>query len=139
MKRRSLLYFGIGLVVFGASSFLPVVAEQRGGITRRVQLSPGSSSAVINGSVQLGRKDTYIFRADKGQQIIVDVTWNGERVGGSEDQGLSGFTFIAPDGESYENPQNDTFEATSTGEYKVVIAQPYKLSNPRYTFKLTIR
>lgn len=139
MKRRSLLYLGISLAVFGATSLQKVNAQQRRGITRRVQFAPGASSFVINGSVTLGNQDTYIFRANKGQEIIVDVTWKGERVDRTEDQGLSGFTFITPDGQSYEHPQNDTFAATATGDYKVVIAQAYRLSNPRYTFKLTIR
>lgn len=139
MKRRSLLYLGISLAIFGASSLQKVNAQQGRGITRRVQFAPGASSFVINGSVTLGNQDTYIFRANKGQEIIADITWKGERVDRSDDQGLSGFTFITPDGKSYEHPQNDTFAATATGDYKVVIAQPYRLSNPRYTFKLTIR
>ena len=139
MKRRSLLYIGISLAVFSATSLQKVNAQQRRGITRRVQFAPGASSFVINGAVTLGNQDAYIFRANKGQEIIVDITWKGERVDRSDDQGLSGFTFITPDGQSYEHPQNDTFAATTTGDYKVVIAQPYRLSNPRYTFKLTIR
>ena len=145
MKRRSLIYIGISLAVFGATSLQKVNAQQRRGVTRRVQFAPGASSSVINGSVTLGNQDTYIFRANKGQEIIVDVTWKGERVDPPNNnnladiQGLSGFTFITPDGQSYEHPQNDTFAATATGDYKVVIAQPYRLSSPRYTFKLTIR
>lgn len=145
MKRRSLLYLGMSLAIFGASSLQKVNAQQRRGVTRRVQFAPGASSFVINGNVTLGNQDTYIFRANKGQEIIVDITWKGERVDhpNNDDpadiQGLSGFTFITPDGKSYEDPQNDTFAATVTGDYKVIIAQPYRLSNPRYTFKLTIR
>ncbi|MCL1468155.1 hypothetical protein [Argonema galeatum] len=139
MKRRSLLYFGIGLAVFGASSFLPVAAQSRRGVTRRVQFPRGSTSTTINGSVVLGNKDTYIFRARQGQTIITDVTWVGTRVDNVEDQGLSGFTFIAPNGESYEDPQDIYFNAKSTGDYKVVVRQPYRMSSPRYRFKLTIR
>jgi hypothetical protein len=139
VKRRSLLYLAISLTVFSTSALQKVNAQQRQGITRRVQFAPGASSFVINGSVTLGNQDTYIFRANKGQEIIADITWKGERVDRSDDQGLSGFTFITPDGQSYEHPQNNVFEATTTGDYKVIIAQPYRLSNPRYTFKLTIR
>ncbi|OKH30423.1 hypothetical protein NIES2119_31015 [[Phormidium ambiguum] IAM M-71] len=139
MKRRSLLYIGISLAVFGASSLQKANAQQRRGITRRVQFAPGASSSVINGAVTLGNQDTYIFRANEGQEITADITWQGERVDRSDDQGLSGFTFITPDGQSYEHPQNNVFAATVTGDYKVVIAQPYRLTNPRYTFKLTIR
>lgn len=139
MKRRSLLYLGISLAVFGTTSLQRVNAQPRKGVTRRVQFAPGASFTVINGSVPLGSQNTYIFRANKGQEIIADITWKGERVDRSEDQGLSGFTFITPDGQSYEHPQNNVFAATVTGDYKVVIAQPYRLTNPRYTFKLTIR
>jgi hypothetical protein len=139
MKRRSFFYLGIGLAVFGTSSLQKVNAQQRRGVNRRVQFSPGASSSVINGSVTLGNRDTYTFRANQGQEIIVDVTWKGERVDRIEDQGLSGFTFITPSGESYEHPQDSTFAATATGDYKVIIAQPYRLTNPRYTFKLIIR
>lgn len=140
MKRRSLLYLGITLAVFGVSSLQKVNAQQGRGVNRRVQFAPGASSSVINGSVTLGNQDTYIFRANKGQQIITDITWKGERADGSnEEQGLSGFTFITPDGKSYDQPQDSTFEATVTGDYKVIIAQPYRLSNPRYTFRLSIR
>ena len=140
MKRRSLLYLGISLAVFGASSLQKVNAQPGRGVTRRVQFAPGASSFVINGAVTLGNQDTYIFRANKGQEIIADITWKGERADGSDElQGLSGFTFITPDGKSYDQPQDNLFEATTTGDYKVVIAQPYRLSNPRYTFKLTIR
>lgn len=139
MKRRSLLYFGIGLGVFGVSSFLPVAAQSRRGVTRHVQFARGSTSTTINGSVVLGNKDTYIFRARQGQTIIADVTWLGTRVDNVEDQGLSGFTFIAPNGQSYEDPQDGTFSATATGDYKVVVAQPYRMTSPRYTFKLSIR
>lgn len=122
MKRRSLLYLAISLTVFSTSALQKVNAQQRQGITRRVQFAPGASSFVINGSVTLGNQDTYIFRANKGQEIIADITWKGERVDRSDDQGLSGFTFITPDGQSYEHPQNDTFEATVTGDYKIIIA-----------------
>ncbi|MFB2968169.1 hypothetical protein ACE1CD_04300 [Aerosakkonema sp. BLCC-F183] len=139
MKRRSLLYFGIGLAIFSASSLISVAAQSVRGVTRRVQFPRGTSSTTINGSVILGNKDTYIFRARQGQTIIADVTWRGTRVDNVEDQGLSGFTFILPNGESYEDPQNDTFIATVTGDYQVVIRQPYLMSSPRYTFKLTIR
>ncbi|XWK91316.1 MAG: hypothetical protein U7127_15085 [Phormidium sp.] len=145
MKRRSLLYLAISLAIFGATSLQKVNAQQGRGITRRVQFAPGASFTVINGSVPLGSQDTYIFRANKGQEIIADVTWKGERVDppNNDDpadiQGLSGYTFITADGQSYEHPQNSGFEATATGDYKVIIAQPYRLSNPRYTFKLTIR
>ena len=137
MKRRSLLYFISGFALASATSLLPVAAQSNG-ITRRVQFARGTSSTTINGSVPFGKRDTYIFRASRGQKITTDVTWLGERVDNVEDQGLSGFIFIAPNGQSYEDPQDIYFDATSTGDYKVVVRQPYRMSSPRYRFELTI-
>lgn len=139
MKRRSLIYFGISLAVLGASSWVKVSAQSRRGVTRRVQFARGSYSTIINGAVELGSKDTYIFRARQDQEIIMDVVWTGTPVDSIDDQGLSGFSFVSPDGTSIDNPQDGYFTASSTGDYRVIIAQPYRLSNPRYTFKLTIR
>jgi hypothetical protein len=139
MKRRSLLYCGISLAVFAASSFVPVSAQSRTGVTQRVQFERGRFSTMIKGSVQPGNKDTYIFRVRQGQEIIVDVVWDGTPADENEEQGLSGFTFIQPDGNSFENPQDGYFNAASTGDYRAIIAQPYRLSSPGYTFKLTIR
>ncbi|MFE1748902.1 hypothetical protein [Coleofasciculus sp. H7-2] len=119
---------------------LQIAAEPRTGVNRRVQFARGRSSTTIKGAVPLGKKDTYIFRARKGQTIITEVVWEGDRVGGdNDDQGLSGFSFVWPNGEVFQDPQDGYFEATSTGDYRVVVAQPYKLTSSRYTFKLTIR
>jgi hypothetical protein len=139
MKRRSLLYLGISLTVFAASSLVKVAAQSATGVTQRVQFERGRFSTIIKGTVAPGNKDTYIFRARQGQEIIMDVVWEGTPVDDNEEQGLSGFTFIQPDGKSFENPQNAYFNAASTGDYRVIIAQPYRLSSPAYTFKLTIR
>ncbi|MDZ8135772.1 MAG: hypothetical protein RM049_10785 [Nostoc sp. DedQUE04] len=106
----------------------------------RVKFAPGSSSTVIKSSVRFGKKDTYVFHARKGQTIIALVTWNGQRADGNNDeQGLSGFTFVPPSGEAIVDPQDDRFTATSTGDYKVIVAQPYRLTSPKYTFELAIR
>lgn len=118
---------------------LQIAAQPQTGVNRRVQFARGRSSTTIKGAVPLGKKDIYTFRARKGQTIITEITWEGDRVGAdNDDEGLSGFTFVWPNGEVMEHPQNIYFEATSTGDYRVVVAQPYKLSNSRYTFKLTI-
>ena len=138
MKRRSLLYFISGFALASVSSLLPVAA-QTSGITRRIQFARGRSSITINGSVPLGKKDTYIFRASRGQEITTDVTWLGERVDNVQDQGLSGFIFITPNGQAFEDPQDIYFEAKSTGDYQVIVRQPYRMSSPRYRFVLTIK
>jgi hypothetical protein len=122
------------------SNFVLLAAQPQTKSTHRIKFPPGSTSTVIKSSVRLGKKDTYIFHARKGQTIIADITWNGTRVGGNKnDQGLSGFTFVEPGGESISNPQNAQFPATATGDYQVIIAQPYQLTSPAYTFKLTVR
>lgn len=122
------------------SDFVLLAAKPQTEAAHRIKFSPGSTSTVIKSSVRLGKKDTYVFHARKGQTIIAYVTWNGDRADGkNNEQGLSGFTFVKPNGESIVDPQDDQFTATSTGDYQVIIAQPYQLTSPRYTFKLTIR
>ena len=119
---------------------LQIAAQPQTGVNRRVQFARGRSSTTIKGAIPLGKKDIYTFRARKGQTIITEVTWEGDRVDGDpQEEGLSGFTFVWPNGEMMEHPQDGYFKATSTGDYRVVVAQPYKLSSSRYTFKLTIR
>lgn len=139
MNRRSLLYFGFSLTVFAASFFVKVAAQSATGVTQRVQFEKGRFSTIIKGSVDLGNKDTYIFRARQGQEILMDVVWEGTPIDQNEEQGLSGFSFVQPDGTIFEDPQDGYFNAVSTGDYRVIIAQPYRLSSPGYTFKLTIR
>ncbi len=139
MKRRSLLYLGISLTVCAASSFVKVAAQSPTGVTQRVQFEKGRFSTIVKGAVGLGNKDTYIFRVRQGQEIIMDVVWQGTPVDPNEDRGLSGFSFVQPDGTIFEDPQDGYFNAALTGDYRVIIAQPQRLSSPEYTFKLTIR
>jgi|SRR6478672_8286115 len=140
MKGRSLLSVGISLaMIFGVGSLNPVAAQTKAAVTRQIQFRPGTTSTTIKGSVVLGKKDTYTFRARKGQKIFIDLTWQGERVGSEDEQGLSGFTFVQPNGQSFEDPQDNQFIGSSTGTYRVIVAQPYRLTSPKYTLKLTIR
>jgi hypothetical protein len=140
MKGRSLLSVGISLaMIFGAGSLNPVAAQTKAAVTRQIQFRPGATSATIRGSVLLGKKDIYTFRARKGQTIIVDLDWQGERVGSENEEGLSGFTFVQPNGQSFEDPQDNQFIGSATGTYRVIVAQPYRLTSPKYTLKLTIR
>jgi hypothetical protein len=139
MNRRSLLYFGISLTVFAATSGVKVAAQSATGVTQRVQFEKGRFSTIIKGAVEPGNKDTYIFRARRGQEILMDVVWDGTPVDPNEEQGLSGFSFVQPDGKIFEDPQDGYFDAVATGDYRVIIAQPYRLSSPGYTLKLTIR
>ena len=117
---------------------LDVMGQQRGGIVRRLQFPAGRSSIAVAGEVRPGKKDTYIFRARKSQIISVDLIWQGERIDGDGDQGLSGLIFTEPNGKSYKDPQDFYFEAGATGDYQLVIRPPYKMTNYRYSFELKI-
>ena len=105
---------------------------------QRVQFPPGQTSTKIAGEAPLHHRDTYIFHADKGQTISGDVVWQGDRFGNPDDQGLSGFIFIEPDGTSHEDPQDFFFPAKATGDYRVVVRAPYRMTNYRYKFELSI-
>jgi len=114
------------------------LAQQQPEKIQRVQFSAGQTSTKISGEAPLGRRDTYIFHARKGQTISGDVVWQGERAVRADDQGLSGFIFVEPDGTSHKDPQDFYFEAKATGDYKVVVRAPYRMSNYKYRFELSI-
>lgn len=140
MKGRSLLSVGISLgILFGAASLIQPDAQAQTAVSRQIQFRRGTSSTTLKGSVVLGKRDVYTFRARKGQTIILDLDWQGERVGSENEEGLSGFTFVQPNGESMEHPQNNYFLASSTGTFRIIVAQPYRLTSPRYTLRLEIR
>jgi hypothetical protein len=113
-------------------------SQQRAGIVRRVQFAAGHSSTVISGEAPLGVRDTYIFHASKGQMITGDVIWQGDRNGNDDDEGLSGFIFVEPDGKNYKDPQDFSFVAKVTGDYRVVVRAPYKMNSYKYRFELAI-
>lgn len=138
MKRQSFIYWGFGFAVFsGFSLLLPVEAKQQSNLTRRVRFSRGTSSITFNSSVPLGSKHTYIFRASRGQLITADLNWMGHPF---EDygQGLSGLSLVFPNDRIEQDVVQNNWDATSTGDYKAIIAQPYRLSSSRYRFTLTI-
>ena len=105
---------------------------------QRVQFPPGQTATKIAGEAPLRHRDTYIFHADKGQTISGDVVWQGDRIGRNDDQGLSGFIFTEPNGKSYPDPQDFYFVAKATGDYRLVVRAPYRRTNYKYRFELSI-
>ncbi|HBE21073.1 MAG TPA: hypothetical protein DEG17_07665 [Cyanobacteria bacterium UBA11149] len=139
MKRRSIIYGGVGFAIFSSASlFLPVEAQEKRNLTRRVRFPRGASSMTFNNSVPLESKHTYIFWASSGQLVTADLTWMGHPIE-DQGQGLSGLSLVFPDGSIVQDIQNSNFDTTSTGDYKAIIAQPYRQTSSRYTFTLTIK
>ena len=115
-----------------------ILAQQPRGKVQRIQFTSGHTSTKISGEARLSRRDTYIFHADKGQTISGNVVWQGKRAGRADDQGLSGFIFIEPAGTSHNDPQDFYFVAKTTGDYRVVVRAPYRMTNYKYRFELSI-
>lgn len=141
MLVKALTRYWVGALVFTLSMLVSAshaTTQQQGEKIQRVQFTPGETSTKISGEAPLGRKDTYIFQARKGQTISGDVVWQGERTGRADDQGLSGFIFVEPDGTAHKDPQDFYFEARATGDYKVVVRAPYRMTNYKYRFELSI-
>jgi hypothetical protein len=140
MRRNVLNNYCLGAFVLTLSMLAAApnpLAQPRERV-ERVQFSRGQTSTRISGEAPLGRRDTYIFHVVKGQTISGDVVWQGKRVGRADDQGLSGFIFIEPDGTSYKDPQDFYFVAKATGDYRVVVRAPYRMTNYKYRFELSI-
>ena len=140
MQANVLKNYCVGAFVLTLSmlAYTPDALAQPRERVERVQFPPGQTSTKISGEAPLGRRDTYIFRARKGQTISGDVVWQGKRVGRADDQGLSGFIFVEPDGTSYKDPQDFYFVAKTTGDYRVVVRAPYRMTNYKYRFELSI-
>ena len=126
------LLFAISLLIF-----ILVHDANAQGVAKRVQFAKGRTSTTIKGSVRAGKRDTYTFRAKENQAINVDVKWLGAREG--NDEQLSGFIFVHPDGTEEEDPQDSYFVAGSTGDYKVIIRTKSRRSATAYVFKLTVQ
>ena len=135
-NRRVKRAFALALLALAVAPQVP--GQRRTGIIRRVEFPLGRTSIVITGDVPLGKRDTYIFRARKGQLISGDVIWQGKRVSPADDQGLSGLIFVEPDGTSHTDPQDFYFAAKATGDYRVVVRPPYKMTGYKYRFELAI-
>jgi len=110
------------------------------GITKRVALSKTKPCVVLEGSVQPKKFDTYIFKARKGQTVIAGPYYYGEETDRPTDdeQGLSGFVIVMPNGEKSEDPQDDQFQADKSGEYKILVRPAYKRTTGKYALKISV-
>jgi hypothetical protein len=140
MRTRVLNKYLVGAFVLTLSMLVypPDALTQPRERVERVQFPPGQTATKISGEAPLGRRDTYIFHADKGQTISGELVWQGKRAGRADDQGLSGFIFIEPDGTSHKDPQDFYFVAKTTGDYRVVVRASYRMTNYRYRFELSV-
>lgn len=115
-------------------------AAQVNGITKSVTLSKTKQCVILTGSVQPKKFDTYIFQAAKGQIIIADPFFYGKETNRPKDdeQGLSGFVIVMPDGEKVEDPQDVQFNVEKGGEYKVLVRPAYKRTTGKYALKISV-
>lgn len=136
MKSKSILAI-LFLVIGGAFG---IASAQSSGITKRVTLTNAKPCMILTGAVQTKNFDTYIFRALKGQTIIAAPFYYGSETNrpATDEQGTSGFDFIAPGGKSISDPQDVIFEATLTGDYKILIRPAYQRTNAKYVLKLSV-
>jgi hypothetical protein len=114
--------------------------QDRGGLSRRVRFPAHRACAILRGSVQPPRRDTYIFHARKGQLIVTDVFYHGNTIKrrGDDEEGSSDFIFVYADGQRIEDAQDVVFSATQTGEYRVIVRPTRRRTNPRYTLKISL-
>lgn len=142
MHRRSLIRLAPwaiagGLLARGLSSIEPALAQSRQTRTRRVQFAPGRSSATFTDAVPLGNTHIYVLRVRRGQRVTTDLRWVGEALE-EQEQGLSGLSWQFPGQAIVEDVQQDRFDAPTTGDYRVIVAQPYRLTSDRYRLVLTV-
>ena len=109
-------------------------------ITKRVALSKTKPCVVLEGSVQPKNFDTYIFKARKGQTVIASPYYYGEETDrpADDEQGLSGFVIVMPNGEKSEDPQDDQFQAEKSGEYKILVRPAYTRTTGKYRLKISV-
>lgn len=110
------------------------------GFTKRVALSKTKPCVVLNGSVQPKNFDTYIFSARTGQTVVASPFYYGEETDrpADDEQGLSGFVIVLPNGEQSEDPQDDQFTAEQTGEYKILVRPAYTRTDGKYALKISV-
>ena len=141
MKIKCLFLIALLLTVASIGS-----AQSKSGATsvnriiKRVALSKTKPCVILEGSVQPKNFDTYIFNARKGQTIIASPYYYGEETDrpADDEQGLSGFVIVLPNGEKSEDPQDDMFQAEKSGEYKILVRPAYKRTTGKYALKISI-
>ena len=139
MKKK--MIFAVVLTMFSAAFALdrPAAAQTNTGITKSVTLTKAKPCVILTGLVQPKNFDTYTFHAAKGQTVITDPYYFGKEVGRKkDDEGISGFVIVKPDGEKWEDPQDVQFMVEKTGEYKVLVRPAYKHTTGKYSLKISV-
>ncbi|BAY86712.1 hypothetical protein NIES267_62230 [Calothrix parasitica NIES-267] len=87
--------------------------DNPGNRTRRVKFDRGATSKTVKDAVIRGTRDIYLFGANKGQQMNVDIT-------SLEDNAV--FDVVSPDGQILEREtKNWSGELPQKGDYKIVV------------------
>lgn len=135
MKIKCLLMTALLLAVVSMGS-----AQSKSGITKRVALTKAKPCVVLQGSVQPKKFDTYIFSAKKGQMVVAGPFYYGDETDrpADDEQGVSGFVIVMPNGERSEDPQDDQFKAEQTGTYKLLVRPAYTRTVGKYAVKLSV-
>ena len=110
------------------------------GITKNVTLTKTTPCVVLTGAVQPKNFDTYIFHAAKGQTVVADTYYYGKETNRpkNDEEGVSGFVIVMPDGKKVEDPQDDQFTAEKTGVYKILVRPAYRRTTGKYAIKLSV-
>ncbi len=108
------------------------------GQTKRVQFAKNSKKVVFNDSAPRGEKDVYTISLRKNQAIDVYVRWAGEDLTiPPNEQGISGFTIVYPNGKQLVDPQDTYIRAERAGEYKIIVSTPNRRTSYRYKITFT--
>lgn len=140
MQNKIIKTIAVILLLVCGANWQPATAQTKRGIVRRVTLTKTKPCVILTGAVQPKNFDTYIFRAAKNQIIIAEPFYYGSEIDRPEDdeQGSSGFDFIAPNGEMSVDPQDVIFTAERTGEYKISVRPAYRRNDPKYVLKISV-
>ncbi|MDY6781338.1 MAG: hypothetical protein SW833_02085 [Cyanobacteriota bacterium] len=108
----------------------PPVPATFTGQTQRIQFEPGTTSAVVEHSVIRGMRDTYTFRAQAGQAMIIDVI---------SLEGNAVFDLVAPNGDivlAESSAWSGFLPGEDAGDYKIIVGGTR--GNATYTLNVEI-
>lgn len=136
MKNNILKAIVAGLILIsGAAAQQPPKSR----ITKRVALSKAVPCVILTGAVQPKNFDTYVFRAAKNRIIVAHPFYYGRETNRrADDEGVSGFVFVSPDGKAMPDPQDVMFKATRAGEYKILVRPAYRRTTGKYVLKISV-
>ncbi len=123
----------VALLVGGS---LQTPAQNMGGtvVERRVKFAKGKTSVTLRGKAKYGMSYVYHVRAQKGQQMSVQL---------KSARGLVTLSLISPDTQTVENAfgtRDWSGELPQTGDYSIVVVMnDEKSANVPYALEITIR